>query len=112
MSKYPEDAELKERVGIFQEKYQHLPADVFTKEVRRATSITLKRDEIKKMLINSYTSERRLTSVYELDTPSEEACIKTYKELEKIIRSEKKKIFIKFCQSRTCVNIPENNYDK
>ena len=94
MSKYPEDAELKERVGIFQEKYQHIPADVFTIEVRRATSISLKQDEIKKMLNSSYTSERRLTGVYELDTSSEEAYIKSYKELEKLIRSDKKNILL------------------
>ena len=94
MSKYPEDAELKERVGIFQEKYQHLPADVFTKEVRRATSISLKRDEIKKILNSSYTPERRLTGVHELDTSSEEACIKSYKDLEKLIRSDKRNILL------------------
>ena len=92
MSKYPEDAELKERVGIFQEKYQHFP--VFTKEVRRATSISLKQDEIKKMLNSSYTSERRLTGVYELDTSSEEACIKSYKELEKLIKLDKRIILL------------------
>lgn len=94
ITKYPEDVELKERIGIFQDKYKHLPADVFTKEVRRATSITSRQDEIKKILRSAYSAERRLTDAYQLDISSEEACIKSYKELEQLIRSDKRNILL------------------
>ena len=92
MTKYSEDAELKERIGIFQDKYKHLPVDVFTKEVRRATSFTSKRDKVKKNLLSTYSSssERRLTD----DISSEEECIKSYKELEQLIRSDKRNILL------------------
>ena len=90
MSKFYEDAELKECVGIFQEKCKHLPVDVFTKEVRRATSISLRQDEIEKMLNSLYISEKRLTDVYKPDTSSEEV----YIELENLIRSDERNILL------------------
>ena len=89
MIKYPEDAEMKQRISIIQEKYKHLPVDVFTKEVRRATSNASRRDDVKKILISSYSNEKRVNGEYKVDISSEEACIRSYKELEQLIRSDK-----------------------
>ena len=94
MIKYPEDAEMKQRISIIQEKYKHLPVDVFTKEVRRATSIASKRDDVKKILISSYSNEKRVTGEYKVDISSEDACIRSYKELEQLIRSDKRNILL------------------
>ena len=51
--KYPEDAEMKQSISIIRDKYKHLPVDVFTKVVRRATNIASRRDDLKKILISS-----------------------------------------------------------
>ena len=90
-------------MGIFQDKYKHLQVDIFTKENKRATSITSNWDEVntialrkakivyniglseckmfKRILISTYSSEKRVTDEYKLDTSSEDAFLKSYKEL-------------------------------
>ena len=94
MIKYPEDAEMKQRISIIREKYKHLPVDVFTKEVRRATSTASRRDDVKKILISSYSNEKGVTGEYNVDISSEDACIRSYKELEQLIRSDKRNILL------------------
>lgn len=94
MMKYPEDADLKEHANLFEEKYKHLPEDVFWKEIRRATSVTSKRDEIKKIIFSAFSSERRVTGEYQVYISSEQACVKSYNELDILIRSDKRNILL------------------
>lgn len=94
ITKYPEDAELKNRVQLFDEKYKHLPMDVFTKELKRATSLTSRQEKVKTELKNALSIERRIVDVYKVDISSEESCIRSFKELELLIRSDKRNILL------------------
>lgn len=94
LDKYPEDAELKNHAAVFHHKYNYLPENVFTKELKRATSLTSKQEEVKKMLRNAFSTERRIADVYTPDMSSEEKCIQSFKELEQLIRSDKRNILL------------------
>lgn len=88
--KYTDDVELKANIQGMQSKYQHLPQDVFTKEFRKATSKTSKHNEVKKMLKETFSTDSCVTAECEVDTSSEEACVKTYKTLDLLIKSDKR----------------------
>lgn len=84
--------ELKTNIQEVQSKYQHLPQDVFTKELRKATSKTSKHDEVKKILKDTFSTYTRATEECEVNTSSEVACVETYKILEILIKSDKRNI--------------------
>lgn len=110
--KYPEDAELKEHISVFENKYQHLPMNVFIKELKRTNSNRSQRDEIKKILKSSWSAETRLTDVYEPKTSSEEECVRSYKELEQLIKSDKRNILLNSANQGRVLNHVKANMKK
>lgn len=92
--KYPDDAEMMTTIDLLQNKYQHLPVNVFSRELRRTISKTSTKEEVKKALKQSYSTERRITGECEIDTSSEEACVSAYKKLDDLIKSDKRNILL------------------
>ena len=89
---YPEDTEISVRFEAIAQKYHHLPINVFRKELQKATSQTSKTEEMKKKLMQAFSSDRRIVGECEADISSEGACVATYKKLEQLIRSDKRNI--------------------
>ena len=72
--RYPEDAEMLTHIDLLQDKYKHLPVDVFTKEIRRTISKTSATEEVKKALRHSCSTDRRIFGECEIDMSSDDAC--------------------------------------
>lgn len=68
--------------------------NVFTREVKRTNSQSAKTEEVKKMLRQSFSHERRITDICEPDVSTEAACVNTFKKLEMLIRSDKRNILM------------------
>ena len=76
--RYPEDAKKLTHIDLLQDKYKHLPVDVFTKEIRRTVSKTSATEEVKKALGHSCSTDRRIFGECEIYMSSEVACVQTY----------------------------------
>ena len=59
-------------IDSLQDKYKHLPVDVFTKEIRRTISKTSATEEVKKALRHSSSTDRRITGECQIDMSSED----------------------------------------
>lgn len=59
-----------------------------------ATNQNTKREEVKKAMKDAFTTEQRITSDPKVDISSEDTCVKSYKELEALIRSDEKNILL------------------
>lgn len=94
LSRYPDDNEMKHHIEQLLSKYQHLPANVFMKELHRTTSKTTRNDEVKKILRESFSQDRRITGECEIDISSEDACLTTFKRLDALIKSDKRNILL------------------
>ena len=86
--------EISVRFEAIARKYRHLSMNVFRKELQKATSPTSKTEEVKKKLMQAFSSDNRILGECEADISSEGACIATYKKLEQLMRSDKRNISV------------------
>ena len=77
--------EIPVRLEAIAQKYHNLQMTVFTKELQTVTSQTSKTEEVKRKLMQAFSSDRRIIGECEADISSEEACVATYKKLEQLI---------------------------
>ena len=51
-------------------------------------------EEVKKKLQQSYSADRRITADYTANLSSQETCVQSYKELQKLIESDKRNVLL------------------
>ena len=66
----------------------------FDKELKRKNSKLSLEEEAMKRLKQAYSEDRRVTGDYETNVSSKEACIHLYKELQKLIDSDKRNVLL------------------
>ena len=66
----------------------------FDKELKRKNSKLSLEEEVMKRLKQAYSADRRVTGDYEINVSSKEACIQSYKELQKLIDSDKRNVLL------------------
>ena len=51
-------------------------------------------EEVKKKLQQSYSAEQRITADYTANLSSQETCVQSYKELQKLIEPDKRNVLL------------------
>ena len=72
----------------------------FEKEVKRRNSKLSMEEEVKKKLQKSYSADRRITNDFTADLSSKEACVQSYKTLQKLIESDKRNVLLNSAKTR------------
>lgn len=111
--KYPQDEEIPVQLLHFEQKYQHLPMNVrFEKELSRRNSKTSSMDEVKKMLLKTYSTDCRVVTDYTVDLTSIEGCVKSFRDLQNLIQSDKRNVLLNSSKQGEVLKTLKNNSNK
>ena len=82
------------------------------KEPKRKNSKVSSEEEIKKKLQQAYSADRRITGDYELKMTSKEECVQSYKDLQKLIDSDKRNVLYNSAKQGQVLKHLKANLDK
>ena len=84
----------------------------FEKELKRKNRKVSLEEEIKKKLQQTYSADRLITGDYELKMSSKEECVQSYKELQKLIDSDKRNVLYNSAKQGQVLQYLKANLDK
>ena len=82
------------------------------KELKRKNSKVSLEEEIKKKLQQTYSADWRITGDYELKMSSKEECVKSYKEVQKLIDYYKRNVLYNSAKQGQVLQYLKANLDK
>ena len=82
------------------------------KELKRKNSKLSSEGEVMKRLQQAYSADLRVTGEYKINVSSKEACVQSYKELQKLIDSDKRNVLLNSAKQGHVLKHLKTNLEK